>query len=239
MRAAAEGEPANAQQAVQFTSPVIRRSAPEGGPLTVRGMMALRVSLFIDFQNVYHGARYAFHHGGGPSSNGQISPRRVADLLCARRPRRSSSDQRLLHAVRVYRGMPRFPGRGHIAAQRQHEAWEEEGVTVITRPLAGPPNRAREKGVDVELALDFFAGAIDGDFDVGIIFSADADLLPAFEKVLDPRRALGVSVEIATWWNPPATTPRLARSLRIPHHRLDREAYASVRDQRSYMLSSE
>ena len=42
--------------------------------------------------------------------------------------------------------------------------------------VAGPDG-LQEKGIgDVELALDFFAGAIDGDFDVGIISSEDADL---------------------------------------------------------------
>ena len=123
--------------------------------------------------------------------------------------------------------------------QRQLDAWRDDGVAIITRPLIGPPHRPREKGVDVELALDFFAGAIDGDFDVGIIFSADADILPAFEKVLDPKRALEVGVELATWWRPPATAPRLARSLRIPHHRLDRDAYERVRDRRNYTLGEE
>ena len=201
--------------------------------------MVLRVSLFIDFQNAYRGARTAFHEEQGPSSYGQISPRSLGDLLAASRLPGSPSDDRVLQAVRVYRGMPRLDDRAYLPAQRQHELWEQSGAVVTTRPVAGPPGRTREKGIDVELALDFFAGALDGDFDVGIIFSADADILPAFEKVLDPSRGLGVAVELATWWSPPAMAPRIARSLRIPHHRLGRDAYERVRDRRNYTLGEE
>ena len=201
--------------------------------------MALRVSLFIDFQNAYRGARTAFHGEQDPSSYGQIRPRSLGDLLAANRLLGSPPSDRVLHEVRVYRGMPRLDDRAYLPAQRQHETWEESGVTVLTRPVAGPPGKTREKGIDVELALDFFAGAIDGDFDVGIIFSADADILPAFEKVLDPRRSLGVAVELATWWNPPAMAPRIARSLRIPHHRLTAADYERVRDRRNYTIPDE
>ena len=92
----------------------------------------------------------------------------------------------------------------------------------------------REKGIDVELALDFFAGALEDDFDVGIIFSADADLLPAIEKVLDPRRALNAAVETANWWSPPHATYQLGKDLDIRRHQLDAAAYESVRDRRNY-----
>ena len=91
----------------------------------------------------------------------------------------------------------------------------------------------------MELALDFFAGALEDDFDVGVIFSADADLLPAIEKVLDPRRALSVVVETANWWNPPHTTFQLGKDLNIRHHQLDATAYESVRDRRNYSRRSE
>ena len=39
----------------------------------------------------------------------------------------------------------------------------------------------REKGVDVRLAIDIVLGVINNDFDVAIILSSDADLLPAVE----------------------------------------------------------
>ena len=201
--------------------------------------MALRVSLFIDYQNTYHGARLAFHHNEGPASFGQVTPRSVGEMLCERQPSTDSSAERRLEQVHVYRGAPPRDTRTHDAIQRQIGQWRQDGVAVVTRPLIGPPHRLREKGIDVELALDFFAGALDGDFDVGIIFSADADILPAFEKVLDPDRRLGVAVELATWWNPPAMAPRIARSLRIPHHRLGAADYERVRDRRNYTIAEE
>ena len=107
-------------------------------------------------------------------------------------------------------------------------------MTVVTRPLQRGPDGLQEKGIDVELALDFFAGAIDGDFDVGIISSEDTDLVPAIEKVLDPHRRLGVSVEVATWWNPPEKSHPLAAALGVWSHRLSRQDYEAVRDRRDY-----
>lgn len=62
----------------------------------------LRVSLFIDYQNVYHGARNAFHHDDAPPSAGQISPRRLGNLLVARQPLAGDANERRLHEVRVY-----------------------------------------------------------------------------------------------------------------------------------------
>lgn len=198
-----------------------------------------RVSLFIDYQNVYHGARNAFHGDGVPHSAGQVSPPRLGELLVARPPLAGDANERRLHEVRVYRGMPRMEDRGYEAAQRQHDAWRRGGVKVVTRPLAGPPGGRREKGIDVELALDFFAGALDDDFDVGIIFSADADLVPTIEKVLDPTRALDVVVEVANWWRPPASTFQLAKDLGIRHHRLTVADYERVRDRRNYTIADE
>lgn len=60
-------------------------------------------------------------------------------------------------------------------------------VEYCERPLVYPPDYpsrpAREKGVDVQLAVDFVSGALAGRFDVGIIMSTDTDLYPALEAV--------------------------------------------------------
>ena len=123
--------------------------------------MVLRVSLFIDYQNVYHGARRIFHQSDAHNSFGQVSPRELGEFLCRRRPTGSDSDERQLQGVRVYRGTPPRNGRGYAPALRQHAAWRRAGVTVVTRPLQRGPDGLQEKGIDVELALDFFAGAIE------------------------------------------------------------------------------
>ena len=148
--------------------------------------MADRVILFIDAQNVYRGARETFCERHAPSRDGQINPLRVGELICSRPP---PGHERVLHEVRVYTGRPDSTRQPHAYAahMRQCAAWERAGVTVIPRSLRYPPNypeaRAEEKGIDVALSIDFAMGAIDGAYDVGVIFSTDTDLRPALEVV--------------------------------------------------------
>ncbi len=47
--------------------------------------------------------------------------------------------------------------------------------------------RLREKGIDVKLAIDLIVGAIDGKYDVAIVVSSDADLVPAIDWVRNRR----------------------------------------------------
>ena len=134
----------------------------------------------------------------------------------------------------MYRGMPKRDSGPYAAAQRQHAVWEKDGVTVVTRPLQAGVGGVREKGIDVELALDFVIGAIYSNYDIGIIFSHDTDLIPAIEKVCDPVRNLNVTVETAAWWAPPGQTFQLVKGQGVWCHRLDKQAYESVRDWNNY-----
>jgi len=43
--------------------------------------------------------------------------------------------------------------------------------------------RSREKGIDVKMAVDLIAGALDNKYDTAIIISSDADLVPAIDWV--------------------------------------------------------
>lgn len=43
--------------------------------------------------------------------------------------------------------------------------------------------KPREKGIDVKLATDLIAGAVDGKYDTAIVVSSDADLIPAIDWV--------------------------------------------------------
>ena len=43
--------------------------------------------------------------------------------------------------------------------------------------------RLREKGIDVKLATDLIAGAIDNRYDVAVVVSSDGDLIPAIDWV--------------------------------------------------------
>jgi hypothetical protein len=88
---------------------------------------------------------------------------------------------------------------------RQCAAWEATGQIVIrTRTLrypgGWPRNAAEEKGIDVQLAIDFVMGILRQDFDSGVIFSTDTDLLPALEGAVELVRGQGRPLpEVAAW----------------------------------------
>jgi hypothetical protein len=98
--------------------------------------MPRRVVLFLDYQNVYMGARETFHDPRDPSVNGQIDPMKLAHLV----EMSVGRDPRELAGVRVYRGRPessRDP-KGYGANLRQCTVWERGGANVITRTLRYP-----------------------------------------------------------------------------------------------------
>jgi hypothetical protein len=119
---------------------------------------------------------------------------------------------------------------------RQCLSWEQSGVTVVHRalryPREWPKVPAEEKGIDVSLAVDFVTMAVDGRFDVGIVFSTDTDLCPALEYVVNMP---AVRAEVAAWHS------SFDRGLKIPGvsmwcHRLERGDYDAVADYRDYNL---
>ena len=162
--------------------------------------MVKRVVLFVDYQNAYRRARDAFHdHNADPYWMGQFHPASLGALLAGRRNDRD----RQLHQVRMYRGMPEaaMEKKAHSAARRQVSSWIRDPlVSATTRPLRYPRNyptvRAQEKGIDVQLALDFAMMAVRGEYDIGILMSGDTDLHPALEEVMPLG---GKTVEVATW----------------------------------------
>jgi hypothetical protein len=62
-----------------------------------------RVVVLVDRQNLYKGARDAFHQGQGPRLLGNVRPLRLAQRLIELTPGR----RRALVGVRVYRGSAR------------------------------------------------------------------------------------------------------------------------------------
>jgi uncharacterized LabA/DUF88 family protein len=158
--------------------------------------MRLRTILFLDYQNVYHNARWTFHRPNESARLGNIHPMKLGRLLAARYPDRDLID------VRVYTGQPdgtKDPA-GYQASTRRVEGWKRAGATVVTRPLRYPrgwPNfPAEEKGVDVALALDFYGMAVRRQYDVGILMSTDTDPRPALEHVMSNGDA---RCEVAAW----------------------------------------
>lgn len=196
-----------------------------------------RVALFIDAQNVYRGAQHSFHAGPLHHTDGQIDPVALGDLICSRPP---PGYERELSEVRVYTGRPdstRDPTT-YGAHMRQCEAWERAGAIVVPRALRypgdWPARRPEQKGVDVELAIDFIAGAIDGTYDVGVLFSTDTDLRPALEFVA-ARYSRYPRAEAVAWRGPGANRALRARGERQTWvHYLNYDDYLSVRDRTDY-----
>lgn len=203
--------------------------------------MSERVVVFLDHQNVYHGAREAFHAWGAPPQDGQIDPRKLGELIT-----RDSPFERELVQVRVYRGEPdstKDP-KGYGACSRQVEAWRRDPLVVpVTRTLSypwdWPKSKPREKGIDVALAVDFVVMAIRGAYDVGIIMSTDTDLKPALEAVIGLRSGLFPRCELAAWSAPTGHSRRLSvPGAKLWCHWIDEDGYRGVADPTDYTRSS-
>ncbi|MDE0665217.1 MAG: NYN domain-containing protein [Acidimicrobiaceae bacterium] len=203
-----------------------------------------RVSVFIDYQNVYHCAREAF---GDPQTDppifGHVRPNRLGLLL--KQLGEKVDPARELVAVTVYRGKPGTKSHPRLqsAFTRQVAAWMALPLTTVkTRPLRYEPIewssdqptkwRAREKGIDVLMALDMALGARDDRYDVAVIVSADTDLIPAIDVALQA----GKRVETATWRSRALpTSPLKASGGKLWNHWLDRQRFEYVRDDTDYL----
>ncbi len=206
-------------------------------------MMADRVMLFLDYQNVYMGGRRTLDNPARVRTHGQIDPVALAERIVA-----ASPFPRVLEQVRVYRGLPdatRDP-KGNEAASRQNAVWSQDPrVRVKTRTLKyprgwptthGAGEKPQEKGIDVALAIDFVRLAVEGRYEVGVLMSTDTDLKPALEFV-HTRGGVGTSprAEVAAWSNPDRQCPRLSvAGAKVWCHWLDRSIFTSVSDQTNY-----
>ncbi|MFB7707940.1 NYN domain-containing protein [Streptomyces sp. NPDC056105] len=207
--------------------------------------MSDRVVVFYDYQNTYMGARRLYHERWDDWSCGQFDPVALARHLAA-----DSPYARHLHQVRIYRGQPDASKQSgaYGASRRQHAAWERDPlVRLTTRPLRYPPgypncsDKPQEKGIDVQLTLDFAIMAMKGEFDVGIMVSTDTDLKPALEYVYDltggrnsPR------AEVAAWSVNGQHCRRLALSgaRRVYCHWIGEDTYKAVQDKTDYTIST-
>ena len=201
------------------------------------GPGSCRVCVFLDSQNVYHCARESFGLTSAPARAGQVDPIALGRLLAARVP------AGVLTGVRIYRGRPsrRRDPRSFSAFRRQTSAWRAGGglVSVVTRDLRYPGDwpalRAEEKGIDVALAVDFVLGGVRREYDVGILFSSDSDLVPALEAVIALRPDEPPVCDVAAW-APVAGHARLlsVRGARLRRHVLSEADFRAVADSTDY-----
>lgn len=205
-----------------------------------------KVVIFLDWQNVYKGAREAFCSWGSAHWEGQVDPVALAQHLAG-----DSPFDRELYQVRIYRGLPdatRDP-RGNAACLRQAASWDQSPlVKVTTRPLLyprgwpdshQPGERPREKGIDIALAIDFVTMAVRGEYQVGILMSTDTDMKPALEAVADLTSTEAVRAEVAAWSADGRHNRRLAiSSRRLYCHWVGKDVYDGVADQTDYGSSA-
>ena len=223
----------------QHYSPPTGRFGLSGGVFFMT-THADRVAVFIDWQNVYKGAREAFGLRGQGSERGNFSPYRLAKLLAAGNDRGSDGS---LVLVEVHRGLPSSSrdSIGFGANRRQSAAWMAENPEIVIPrmrplrytnpdPLSGDLD-AEEKGIDVQLALSAVENTLTTQCEVAVIFSHDTDLKPAVEMIA---RITGKShIETASWISP-TFQKRLRTKPEVFHHAIPESVFLSVETPTNY-----
>lgn len=196
-----------------------------------------RVMLYIDDQNMYRGARRTFFPNSYNNLEGQFNPVEMGNIISQRiRP----GGSRELVGIRIYTGRPnKHRNRvSYSANRRQCAQWESWGADIYSRPLrynwSDPNSKGEQKGVDVSLAIDFVAGAIDGWYDVGIIASTDTDLIPALEFV-KTRPNLGREIEVVAWREGTSYKRIDVSGGGVWCHQLSRTDYDGILDSTNYV----
>ncbi len=116
---------------------------------------------FFDGQNLFHAAKacfgYSFPNYDRKALAGEICERQGWDLV----------------QTRFYTGIPEDESdpRHHFWVAKLANLGRQNVVT-----YSRPTRYGHEKGIDVRLALDVVGLALDGAYDVGLIFSQDQDL---------------------------------------------------------------
>lgn len=194
-----------------------------------------KIAVFLDYENVHRTGHNLFARIGEPLYETVVNPLMVAERLVAKR-----KYDGVLSAVNVFRGrpVPAYQPMPASANDIQTAVWEaDERVKVYRRDLKYDVHSdrsftAREKGIDVSLAISLVERSLDQDFDAAIIFSCDTDLVPALELVFRRRQ---VHLEIAAWaGSKPLWFPEFLRQtppVRLPYcHFLSADDFQSARD---------
>jgi uncharacterized LabA/DUF88 family protein len=193
-----------------------------------------KVDVFIDYQNLHLSAGEAFAPPGTPPHTYLIHPAKFVDVLMKRRAVYQRGGE--VRHIYVYRGQPSSAKESVQAGRNKAQAAEwsrDRRVKMHTRTLRYPSNwpheRAKEKGVDVKLAIDFVRCALTGDADTLILASRDTDLVPALEMAHDLGR---VQIEVAGWSN--TSRLRLGGGRRLWCTTLSGVEYIGSKDPKQY-----
>lgn len=199
-----------------------------------------RVGVFLDWQNCYRSARDAFGFGGSGIA-GNVRPLMLGRMLA--QIRLEGQGQPELVKERIYTGQAsqRHDARTYAANRRQFQSWRNSSpcIEVVTRTLDYSLGRPREKGIDVRLAIDLVRTALfEDEHDISVIVSADTDLLPALELIVERRGS--EAIEVAAWqgphWSP---SPLAIAGQQIRQHMLTRAIYDRIADTTDYNAARE
>lgn len=159
----------------------------------------IRVGVYIDYSNVYSGARDAFILDRAQGHRGNVNPIYLAKRVALQAPDGTSrTATHELTFTKVFRGAPdpiKDPYGALMEAKRAYQ-WERLGAQVYRQTLDYGQGRPVEKGVDVRLATTLLMDAVGRSLDLAVLVSADKDYRYALLQVRD----LGtVDLEVAIW----------------------------------------
>jgi uncharacterized LabA/DUF88 family protein len=196
-----------------------------------------RAVVFVDAQNLFHGAKEAFGH-----RYPNFDPLKLAQVVC-------DAQAWSLVETRLYTGVPArsddaFWNHFWVARLAQ---MGREGVVAYSRPLRYRNQTVRlpdgsehsflvgqEKGIDVRLALDVVRLAHGRVYDVALIFSQDQDLSEVADELRTIAAEQGRWIKIASAY-PSSPTSRNRRGVnKTDWIRIERATYGGCLDPRDY-----
>lgn len=204
--------------------------------------LSKRVFAFVDGQDLFHAARTAFGHRHPNYDVGKL-----AAAICA-------AKTWTLVQTCFYTGVPSAvdnPFWNHFWTAKA-AVMGTRGIKVFTHPLryrnqavALPGGGAtttlvgQEKGIDVRIALDIVRHAIDGDYDVALVFSQDQDLSEGVEDVKSLAAREGRWIKLACAFPSSPTVPRSRGINHTDWIKIDRVLHDSCLDPIDYRPQNE
>ncbi|MHC4504777.1 MAG: NYN domain-containing protein [Planctomycetota bacterium] len=196
-----------------------------------------RAVAFVDGQNLFFAAKEAFGY-----TYPNYDARALALKVCERRGWQ-------LCQTRFYTGVPDPSDNAfwHSFWSSKLAAMRVRGASVFSRPLryrnkairlpSGQTTTAlvgHEKGIDIRMALDVVGLALDGRYDVALIFSQDQDLVEVAEEIRMISRRQDRWIKIASAF-PLSPTSRNTRGIyKTDWIRIDRATYDACLDPNDY-----
>jgi len=151
-----------------------------------------RVALFVDGGNFYKRIR----QDGVVPKGTKFDYVKFADFLA--RGRKISSKSYYIGIVRNHDNSKK--SQKMVVSQQKFLSGLENNGYQVKKGRIVYDNEIREKGVDVQIAIDLVIGAVENSYDTAIIVSSDTDLIPAIKYV----RAKGKNVEYVGFSHAPS-----------------------------------